>query len=140
MSDSSFPTMTFNAPLGYRVTFEFQLFAYHGAEYLDIGDGFEARERPRLARFSGTDPPGNVTSVSNNAWIRVQSHCTRRSTYFNMVITAVNDTGIAALHSNTREEKTLCILAIYQPKGGGGGGGVGGLKTQQCHSNKLHMH
>ena len=42
---------------------------------MEVGDGLISGDETRLVRFSGGDPPSNVTSVSNTAWIRVQSHC-----------------------------------------------------------------
>ena len=76
--------------------FEFQQFAFDGPEeYLEIGEGLVAGEETRLARFSGTDLPWEVTSVSNSAWIRIETPCRKRTPDFSILISAVNYTGIS---------------------------------------------
>ena len=60
-----------------KIGFFFQEFYLNNShEYLEIGDGsfrHGRKDTSRLARFSGTALPSNVTSVSNAAWISVDT-------------------------------------------------------------------
>ena len=87
--------MTFDVPTSFRVRFTFHQFVLNGPnEYLEIGDGLFAGEETRLVRFSGTDTPRDVTTVTNAAWLRVKSSCKTEIPDFNLTIRAVNFTGI----------------------------------------------
>ena len=74
-SDNFLPTWTFNTSIGYRIQFQFEKFSsYWSSNYfsaLEIGDGLDVKASTRLAHFRGLDMPSNVTSVSNEAWMKV---------------------------------------------------------------------
>ena len=92
-SNSVFPVLTFNATTGFRIKLTFQRFVFNGSnEWLEIGDGLESSEDRRLARFSGTDLPWEVTSVSNAAWIKINTLCRKRTPDFSLTIIAINYT------------------------------------------------
>ena len=95
LSPSSFPTLTFDAPSGFRVKFEFLQFGFASRDdYLEIGDGYKPGKRTRLARFSGTENPvTDITSVSNAAWIKIKTLCRRKMFHFSMTISAENNIG-----------------------------------------------
>ena len=96
LSPSSFPTLTFDAPPGFRVKFHFLQFGFDSPDdYLEIGDSIESGIGKRIARFSGTEIPiVNGTSLGNAAWIKIRTLCRRKSFYFSMTIIAENNTGI----------------------------------------------
>ena len=101
-----FPEFLFEAPIGLRVRFEFQQFSFDGPEeYLEIGEGLVSGEETRSAHFSGTDVPSDVTSVSNSAWIRIETPCRKRTPDFSIMISAVNNTGIFP---------QCCSMTIYR--------------------------
>ena len=89
------PVLTFST-LGQdlKIGFFFQEFNLnHSHEYLEIGDGsfrHGRKDTSRLARFSGTALPSNVTSVSNVAWLSVDIPWTNTLTDLRLTIGAVN--------------------------------------------------
>ena len=60
---------------------------------MEIGDGLSKSEETRLTRFIGNILPGDVTSVSNSAWIYIESPPGNISMITEMIIIAVDILG-----------------------------------------------
>ena len=60
---------------------------------MEIGDGLSKSEETRLTRFIGNILPNNVTSVSNSAWMYIESPPENISMIAEMTIIAVNISG-----------------------------------------------
>ena len=73
--DNFLPTWAFNTSSGYRIHFQFGKFSFYWStsyySALEIGDGLNVKASTRLVHFRGLDMPSNVTSVSNEAWMKV---------------------------------------------------------------------
>ena len=99
---------TFEAPENLRVRLTFENFSFpdpHG--YLEIGDGIIIGENTRLAHFTGTSLPSNVTSVTNAAWITVHVRCGNINETFNIKITAVNYSGELYIYFEGKVKKHM---------------------------------
>ena len=64
-------------------------------EILTIGDGQIPREDTKLVRFSGTDLPSNITSISRALWIKFEYNINIccRSPQLDFTISAVIESG-----------------------------------------------
>ena len=60
---------------------------------MEIGDGLSTSEETRLTRFIGNISPNNVTSISNSAWIYIESPPGNISMISEMTIVSVNISG-----------------------------------------------
>ena len=88
------PLMTFTAPNGHRIRISFKEFIFdEPGEYFEFGDGLASTEERKLVRFYGTDPPSEVTSVSNEAWCKIAAPCGRNIPPLTMAITAIRSGG-----------------------------------------------
>ena len=84
-------TFTTNGDL--LIQIKFQEFDLKGHGCMEIGDGLSKREETRLTRFIGNILPNDVTSVSNSAWIYIESPPGNISMIAEMTIIAVNISG-----------------------------------------------
>ena len=84
---STWPLFSFGTSDVLKIKFYFQRFILEN-QYIDIGDGIVRGRATRLARFSNTDSPNNVSSVSNAAWLTIASPCGNRIFSLTMVIAA----------------------------------------------------
>ena len=97
----AWPVWTFNTSAGFRIMAIFRDFNFEESrEFLVIGDGSVHDEASELVRFSGTDLPSNVTSVSNAAWMKFEYRVDRccRTPVLNITVTAIEMTGIYTMH------------------------------------------
>ena len=84
-----------------RIKFTFQQFDFDDLYgHLEIGDGVVSGGATRLARFSKTDIPSNVSSVSNAGWITVASSCYDREFSLRMTVMTENKSGMHTLLYN----------------------------------------
>ena len=80
---------------------------------MEIGDGLSTSEETRLTRFTGNISPNDVTSVSNSAWIYIESPPDNISMIAEMTIIAVNFSGKLHPFKNIcHYGAVLCILYI----------------------------
>ena len=86
---------TFVTSNGSRIKITFNRFHFEDHNgYLEICDGLNPETSTTLTRYSGTEAPGNVISVSNAAYIGVHSLCALNSSIdFNLEITSEKNSG-----------------------------------------------
>ena len=86
---------TFLAPNGSRIKVTLNRFHFEDHNgYVEISDGLNPDNSNSVSRYTGTEAPGNVISVSNAAYIGVQGLCTLKSSIdFSLEITAENYSG-----------------------------------------------
>ena len=94
--------ITVNTSNELRVKINFQEFRFSKfGEYLEIGDGLIMDNDTRLVRFSGSDLPTHVTSVSSGAWINVKAVCGDQSPTLKFTVTAVHVSGKICILRNS---------------------------------------
>ena len=86
---------TFETYVEYNIRIEFEKFGLQdaGHEYVELGDGLEKTEATKLAHFTGSNPPQNVTSVSNSAWVFLAFVYDNITSPFTIKVKAVNSSG-----------------------------------------------
>ena len=92
----TWPVWTFVTSDGSRIKITFNSFHFEDHNgYIEISESLNNETTTRLfTRYSGTEAPGNVISISNAAYIVVQALCTlNKGLDFNLKITTETDSG-----------------------------------------------
>ncbi|XP_041485416.1 uncharacterized protein LOC121431779 [Lytechinus variegatus] len=112
----------FNTTIGRRINVSIKEFDFErGHVFITIGDGTEidggnanfdsTSTYTQVARFSGSDPPSLVTSVSNAAWIRITARRFYLKMDFNITISSTKMSDIIEL----QEGDTISLRSMPNP-------------------------
>ncbi|XP_041485428.1 uncharacterized protein LOC121431790 [Lytechinus variegatus] len=112
----------FNTTIGRRINVSIKEFDFErGHVLITIGDGTErdgynanfedTSTYTQVARFSGSDPPSFVTSVSNAAWIRIRARRVYWKMDFNITVSSTNMSDIIEL----QEGETISLRSMNYP-------------------------